>query len=519
MFLFDATNNNSNRLLSVLILLAVLVYTTPSHANKVVDEANYTSPSPFAISAIAPFSENAPGQPGNPFPVDLPETFSAPTLGDLDGDGDLDMLSGDEAGNILYFLNIGSTAAPAFVQQTGENNPFASVAAASGKSGPGLVDFNGDDLLDLFIGDEDGGFSYWENTGDANNPAYTQQTLPTGLVDIGNRSQPVFADMDGDEDYDMISGEFNGTIFYFLNNGDGTFTQVSGGANPFSTISLGAETLTKPALGDLDFDGDYDIVLGSADGTLLYYENTGDANTPTFMQLTGSDSPLDGFDANNESAPALADITEGNGLDIVSGNTDGNYFYYVNSDPLPVELTSFGALLNGDTVLLNWDTASETNNAGFEVQQYIAGSFQAVGWVNGAGTTVDARTYSFTVSKVAHGSHRFRLKQIDFDGAFAYSAISQVARPLEGRFEFEDVYPNPFNPQATFHLTIASDQNVTIAVYDMQGRMMGLLHSGALGSQEAHQFTIDGSQWASGNYIVRAVGESFNSSQLITLLK
>lgn len=516
MSLFNVTSNNSKQPLLLLTLLAVLVSTTPAFANKVVDEAQYKAPAPFAPM----YSANVPGQPSNPFPNMLSETFSAPTLGDLDGDGDLDMLSGDEAGGILYFLNTGTTMTPSFEQQTGEDNPFDGVIVLmDGKTAPGLADLNGDDLLDVLVGDQDGGFTYYENTGSANAPAFTEGTVPTGIVDIGNRSHPVFGDLDGDGDSDMVSGEFNGTVFYFLNNGDGTFTQQTGSSNPFSTIALGGGTLTKPALGDIDADGDYDMVLGSVDGLLLYYENTGDANTPVFEPVTGVDNPLDGFDSVDESVPAIADLTEGNGVDVVVGNTAGDYYYYINSDPLPVELTSFGALLDGENVRLSWETASETNNAGFEVQQYIAGSFQSVGWVNGAGTTIDARSYAYTVNKVAHGSHRFRLKQVDFDGTFAYSAVSEVARPLEGRYEMETPYPNPFNPQATFNLTIASEQFVTVAVYDMQGRMVGLLHSGSLSGQEAHQFTIDGSAWSSGNYIIRAVGESFNSSQLITLLK
>ena len=516
MFFFNATSNNSKQPFFVLALLAVLVYATPSLANKVVDGALYKAPAPFAPM----YSANAPGQPSNPFPMMLPETFSAPTFGDLDGDGDYDMLSGEEGGGILYFLNTGTATTPSFEQQTGEDNPFDGVTVLmDGKTAPGLADLNGDDLLDVLVGDQDGGFTYYENTGTANAPEFTLGSTPTGIVDIGNRSHPVFADLDGDEDVDMISGEFNGTVFYFENNGDGTFTQQTGSSNPFSSIALSGSSLAKPALGDVDADGDYDLVLGSVDGTFLYYENTGSAEAGVFEPVTGVDNPFDGFDAIDESVPAIVDLTEGNGVDLISGNTAGDYFYYINSDPLPVELTSFGALLDGENVRLSWETASETNNAGFEVQQYIAGSFQAVGWVNGAGTTVDAQSYAYTVDQVAHGSHRFRLKQVDFDGTFAYSSISEVARPLEGRYEMEAPYPNPFNPQATFNLTIANDQYVTIAVYDMQGRMVGLLHSGALSGQEAHQFTIDGSQWGSGNYLIRAVGESFNSSQLITLLK
>ena len=513
MYLFYTTNEKSNQLFFLLLILSVMFYVSPALGNSVVQEQEP------ANNAAPDFSENAPGQITNPFPFNLSDTFSAPALADLDGDGDLDMLSGNEAGGLLYFVNTGSPASPAFVQQTGTDNPFDGLTiGVNGKTAPGISDLNGDGLYDVLVGDQDGVLTYFENTGDANNPAFTQTTLPTGLADVGNRTQPVFADLDGDGDDDMITGEFNGSVFYFQNTGSG-FTQISGGANPFSLIALGATTLTKPALGDIDLDGDLDLVLGSVDGTLLYYENTGDVNNPSFSLVEGSDSPFDGFDAGDESAPIIADLTSGNGFDVVVGNVAGDYYYYINADPLPVELTAFNAVLDGGNVRLDWETASETNNAGFEVQQYVAGSFQPVGWVNGYGTTTETRNYTFTVSKVAHGSHRFRLKQVDFDGAFAYSAVSEVARPLEGRYELGNSHPNPFNPQATFSLTVASDQQVTVAVYDMQGKMVGLLHSGNLSSQEAHQFTINGSNWASGNYLIRAVGETFNTSQVITLLK
>ena len=515
MSLFYATNEKSKQLFFLLILLSLMFYVSPALGNMMVQEQAQAA----AVNAAPDYSENAPGQVTNPFPFNLPEQFSAPALGDMDGDGDLDMLGGNEAGGLLYFENTGSTTAPAFVQQTGTNNPFDGLTILeNGKTAPGIVDYNGDGLLDVLVGDQDGNWTYFENTGDANNPAFTETTLPAGLVDVGNRTQPVFADIDGDGDQDMVTGEFNGAVFYFQNNGSG-FTQISGGANPFGLIALGAETLTKPALGDVDLDGDLDLVLGSVDGMLQYYENTGDVNNPAFSLVTGTDSPFDGFDAGDESAPIIADLTAGNGVDVVVGNTFGDYYYYINADPLPVELTAFNAVLDRDDVLLSWETASETNNAGFEVQQYIAGSFQSVGWVNGAGTTTETRNYSYTVSKVAHGSHRFRLKQVDFDGAFAYSSVSEVARPLSGRYTVDGTHPNPFNPQATFNLTIATDQQVTVAVYDMQGKMVGLLHSGHLDAQQPHQFTIDGSNWASGNYLVRIVGENFNDTQMITLLK
>ncbi len=514
----------------IFVVLGFIFLTSPVWAGPVPDGPSQSEhlTSVEVISTTTPtirfvdpaYSENAPGQGGNPFPNNLPETFSTPTLVDLDNDGDLDMVSGDEQGNFLYFQNTGSAASPSYLQMTDSDNPLDGENIAEGKTAPAFVDIDNDGDFDMIAGAELGGFFFYENTGDAANPAFSAVTgagNPLDGVDIGDRSAPIFADLDGDGDFDMVAGGFAGALLYFENTGDAssaTFSQQSGAGNPFSGIVV--TSLSKPALGDVDADGDLDLVVGLDDGTLAYYENDG-ANM--FTQVTGADNPFDGFDAGTESAPAISDVTDGNGVDVVVGNVSGDFYYYVNADPLPVELTSFEAILDGSDVVLRWSTASETNNAGFEVQQHVDGAFQRVGWVDGAGTTVDAQSYSFTVPGVGHGTHTYRLMQVDFDGAFEYSDESAVLRTLEAAYEMEEPYPNPFNPQATFTLTVAQDQQVTVAVYDMQGKMVGLLHSGALKGQQAHQFVIDGSVWASGNYLIRAVGESFNTAQVITLLK
>lgn len=191
----------------------------------------------------------------------------------------------------------------------------------------------------------------------------------------------------------------------------------------------------------------------------------------------------------------------------------------IPQDQLPVELTAFDALLEGDVAHLNWETASELNNAGFEVQQNVGGVFQAVGFVQGEGTTDEAKRYSFTTTPLAAGTHTFRLKQIDFDGTSALSDEVSVVVELDVDAELSNAYPNPFNPQTQFTLTIARQQQVTLQVYDMLGRHVQTLYEGALSPGEAHLFTFEASSLPSGRYYIRAVGESFTSSQSVMLLK
>ncbi|MBI5661028.1 MAG: choice-of-anchor J domain-containing protein [Ignavibacterium album] len=86
---------------------------------------------------------------------------------------------------------------------------------------------------------------------------------------------------------------------------------------------------------------------------------------------------------------------------------------YVENSIVPVELTSFVASLSGNNVNLNWSTATETNNQGFEIQRSNGGEYQAIGYVAGHGTTVEPQSYSFTDQNVGTGKYQYRLKQID----------------------------------------------------------------------------------------------------------
>ena len=188
--------------------------------------------------------------------------------------------------------------------------------------------------------------------------------------------------------------------------------------------------------------------------------------------------------------------------------------------PIPVELSTFGASIIDGDVLLSWGTLSETNNAGFEVQHHAeGGSFEALGFVEGHGTTTEVHVYRYTVSDLIAGTHTFRLKQIDFDGAFEYSPEIEVAVGVVGTHQLSHAYPNPFNPQAQFTLAVSLAQNVVVELYDVVGRRVSVLHDGNMDANESYQFTVDGSNMASGAYFVRVQGETFSASQRMTLLK
>jgi len=189
-------------------------------------------------------------------------------------------------------------------------------------------------------------------------------------------------------------------------------------------------------------------------------------------------------------------------------------------DPaVPVELVGFDALQDGSDVLLSWETASETNNAGFEVQMDAGSGYQAMGFVAGHGTTTETQTYAYAVRDLDPGTYQFRLKQIDFDGIFEYHGDLEAAVETPGRYVLMPAYPNPFNPEATVRFAVRDSAPITLTLHDAVGRKVSTLYSGTPEANQTLSVHIDGSALPSGHYLVRLTGSGFSASQSVTLLK
>jgi hypothetical protein len=303
----------------------------------------------------------------NPFNGFDPGQGSAPAFGDIDGDGDLDMVLGGSTGGtpffLKYFENTGSAAAPTLVERTGGANPFGALGVGF-YSMPALVDLDNDDDLDLVVGNQLGTFRYFRNTGDETTPTYVELTAganPFNTFDVGLQSSPTLADLDGDGDLDLLAGAFDGQFFYYRNTGTAAapaFTAQVGVANPLNGVDVGANA--SPTLGDVDGDGDFDLVVGAQSGLFFYFENTGTTVAPTFVARTGGDNPLNGTDIGGLSAPRLVDLDGDGDLDLAVGEYDGvvNYFsnttlhgatltITVNAQAEPIAGTGAGEVLSG----------------------------------------------------------------------------------------------------------------------------------------------------------------------------
>ena len=184
---------------------------------------------------------------------------------------------------------------------------------------------------------------------------------------------------------------------------------------------------------------------------------------------------------------------------------------------IPVELTSFSAISNGNTVTINWSTASETNNQGFEIQRNNGGEFYAIGFVSGNGTTTEMNNYSYVDRNLIAGSYNYRIKQVDFNGRYEYSNVINVDVAPE-QFELSQNYPNPFNPSTTISFSIPQSSIVTLKVFNTLGQEVKTLINQNMESG-VHSISFDASELNSGIYFYRLDAGQFSEVRKMTLIK
>ena len=161
----------------------------------------------------------------NPFSLTDMGHNSAPAFADLDGDGDLDMMSGDIYGEFYYFKNIGSSSSPYRYLYP---KPPLSSSDLGHNSAPAFADLDGDGDLDMMSGDIYGEFYYFKNIGSSSSPyRYLYPKPPLSSSDLGHNSAPAFADLDGDGDLDMMSGDIYGEFYYFKNSASSGIFEIS----------------------------------------------------------------------------------------------------------------------------------------------------------------------------------------------------------------------------------------------------------------------------------------------------
>ncbi|RKY98508.1 MAG: hypothetical protein DRQ13_03470, partial [Ignavibacteriae bacterium] len=190
---------------------------------------------------------------------------------------------------------------------------------------------------------------------------------------------------------------------------------------------------------------------------------------------------------------------------------------------VPVELTSFAASVDVNDVTLNWETASEINNSGFQVERKSNGEYEAIGFVPGFGTTTEPKAYAFSDLNLMPGTYAYRLKQIDYDGTFEYSDPVEVDIIVPDVYSLHQNYPNPFNPSTKITFTLAASANVSLKVFDVLGQEVMTLINQDL-TAGAHTYDFDAAGFNSGVYFYRIEangndGTNFTNVKKMILLK
>jgi len=191
----------------------------------------------------------------------------------------------------------------------------------------------------------------------------------------------------------------------------------------------------------------------------------------------------------------------------------------IDLETVPVELISFSATTDGKNVNLNWATATEINNSGFEIERrYDKTDWLEIGFVPGHGTTTEKQNYSYIDQNVNAGIYSYRLKQVDFDGTFEYSneILVDVTPSLE--FTLDQNFPNPFNPNTLIKYSIPKSSQVSLKIFNTLGQEIATLvnEEKQVGTYEVNW---NASNLQSGVYFYRLQAGNFVSIKKMILLK
>ena len=199
--------------------------------------------------------------------LDLISTYHQnPAIADIDADGDLDFLIGKWNKEIAFWRNDGSAADYAFTEVADVYRALTRGQNAA----PALVDLDNDGDYDLVAGEASGSLNYWVNNGTPQEPAFELVSDTWLDIDIGRRSFPTFADMDGDGDQDMIVGSELDGLFLWENVGTPEVFQFE----ERGTLDIDTQAIASPEFADIDGDGDLDLFIGGISGGIMFFRNT-----------------------------------------------------------------------------------------------------------------------------------------------------------------------------------------------------------------------------------------------------
>ncbi len=438
--------------------------------------------------------------------------YAAVAIGDIDNDGDADAIVGDLSGNLYFHRNDGM----GFSEETG----FFTGFSVSGWSAPRLLDMDDDGDLDIAVGGEDGEMSYLENQGTASAPDWVEIGGYFGTIDVGSNCVPSFADFDADGDYDFAAGNLFGDVTYF---------EYGMGWEEDSAIfdAMTMDQNATPALVDLDADGDYDLVVGCYDGTFSYWRNlmySGEVLNPprnlaveidadvvlTWDEpLEGSTSPFVGYCVyldGEEVAETTALTWTPTGLEEGQSYTVMLTAVYQAGESLPATIGFIYALYNPPENL-TYDLSNEAID---------------LHWDEPQGSTYDVAGYRVYVDYELVGSPTERTWAIEnpqHEHTYMVAVTAMYPGDIESEAATREIYftgcedivsvtrvignyPNPFNPTTVIRFDLAGKSKVSLDIFNAKGQKVTTLLDGML-SPDSYSIPWDASGQSSGIYLYR----------------
>ena len=425
------------------------------------------------------------------------------TAGDVNKDGYSDVIVqaqdfGSGTGRAyLYFGGQGmdNTADIVFTGEA-QNNNFGSVTYNQ--------DINGDGYSDILIGAP----GYSNNRGRAYGffGGSGMDNVPD-LIITGENENDLYG-ITTSSAGDINSDGYNdfAVAGYGYNNSTGRVCIFFGSGEPLSNCSISGPS--RIPVGSVNVI--YRSTLPDGYWTLTNYDNTQAA----IVSSNNHDSVL--VDAGNERGHFVLFYQN------ISTILCSKHVY--TDDPLPAELTSFTSSVTGNNIKLNWTTASEVNNSGFDVERssikgQTSEEWVKAGFVQGKGTTAAPSNYEFTDKGVAQGKYNYRLRQIDYNGNFKYYELAGVVcTGIPDNYNLSQNYPNPFNPITTISFDIPENGHITLKIYDILGKEIKTLVN-EIKAAGYYKVQLNSTDLSSGTYFCRMEAGNYVAVKKLVVLK
>ncbi len=213
-------------------------------------------------------------------------------------------------------------------------------------------------------------------------------------------------------------------------------------------------------------------------------------------------------------------------MDVVLG--DPKSMLYAEG-PLPVQLVTFNGSIGTNDIKLSWQTATEINNYGFEIEKYTNSSWTKIGFVPGHGTVNTPQYYMFNDNNIAP-KNSYRLKQVDRDGTYEYSHVINVNKGGKIGFTVEQNYPNPFsagssgNPTTKLTYSLSTESKIHILIYNVAGQLVQEVTSENPQTQGTYSYAWDGNSSqatpvASGTYFYTITAQNIADNSINSVTK